>query len=327
MPPPPWIAALGAHDHVLERAWIRHDLGWAALLAGQERAAAHQFEEGLALCRSQRAARPVQGPLLTGLSTADRLQGHHHLAERRARVALDGTPPQQRFTASLALATVLRLGGDPDAAILPYQVALTVAPAHYMDDVHALLSLVMPAHHRPEATRLWADTRTRVFLQDAEGLLTCGVTPQWSQTELTTLAVRDEARALPRVLVALSLALPSPSALAVQVVLHGRMGLRVAGRFVPVPGDGQTLTLLAYLIEHGSAPWTEVAEAVLTQPGSEQVAYVQVKYHLARLRGMLGDPDAIRLRRRRLSLATHWQWSTDRQGADTDSDLVGSEHR
>lgn len=305
------MVRLTSRGGAADKASILHDLGWAALMVGQTAEAARLFGEGLALSRSQRVARPHAPQLLTGLSTTDRVRGLFPQATERAQSALERSEePWAKFYAALSLATVWRLAGDPIIATRHHYVALLLAgPLGHEADVTALLDLVLPGNGRPENHLLSPEILYRLMLIDAEGLLESGLSPEWAGPG-SVFALHDEARQLPRVRAALGLDLPAVPGLKVRVTTRGRPGLDVAGRFAPLYGDGRSLALLAYLVERGPTPWTVVADAVLNE-GTQTAQYGQVKYHLAQLRGMLGDPRALTLRRGRLGLSPHWTWTTD----------------
>ena len=311
-PPAAWMTLLTSRRSTAERTSVLHDLGWAALQAGQDAEAARLFEEGLALCRSQRAARPQRARLLNGLSAADRVRGLYPQAMQRARAAYaSGEDPCDRFHATLGLATALRLSGDRLLSTRHHFAALHLSgPLGHEADVNALLDLVMPGNGRPDAHLLHPDIQDRTVLQDTERLLESGVDFAGWAPRGSLFALRDEGRTLPRVQEALALQVGPPPELRAHVVTRGQGGVEAAGRFIPVHGQGRSLALLAYLIERGPSPWRVVADSVLDE-GAESEQYVQIKYHLSRLRGLLGDDHALTLRRGRLALGQHWTWSTD----------------
>ncbi|GGJ78879.1 hypothetical protein GCM10008939_23410 [Deinococcus aquiradiocola] len=305
------MVRLTSRGAVADRAAILHDLGWAALEGGEVTEGARLFEEGLALCRRQRAARAQLPRLLTGLSAADRVRGLYTSAAERARAAHECSEDAwAEFHAALSLATAWRLAGDAIVATRHHYVALRLAgPLGHEADVAALLDLVTPGSGRPDDHLLRPEVLHRLALIDAEGLLRNGVTPVWP-AGVTPFAVLDETRRLPRVREALRLRLPDVPDLTIRVIVRGRPGLDVAGRFVPLHGDARSLALLAYLVECGPSPWPVVADAVLDE-GDRSEVYAQVKYHLSRVRGLLGEPRAVTLRRGRLALSPHWTWTSD----------------
>jgi hypothetical protein len=312
-PPAAWQERLTdrSRGSTADRAAILHDLGWAALHAGELAAAGQYLEEGLALGRSQRAARPMTAALLVGLSAVDRVQGQFAQALHRGRMGLErAAAGPVAFHAALGLATLYRLDGQVVPATRYHYLARRDAAQFGAEhDVQALLDLVLPGEGRPDGVLLSPDIQARLVLQDAEQLLARDLAPL-APVDASPYALLDEGRTLPRVRAWLGLHLPAAPALSVRVVLRGPPGLLVSGRFVPLHGDGRTLALLAYLVVQGPTPWPVVADAVLDEAPRERL-YGQIKYHLTRLRGMLGDERAVALRQGRLTLASHWQWSTD----------------
>ncbi|PIG96197.1 hypothetical protein AMD26_018035 [Deinococcus sp. UR1] len=123
----------------------------------------------------------------------------------------------------------------------------------------------------------------------------------------------DESRSVPHVRAALGWPEPPAAPDEARLVTRGRLGVQRGLTFVPMSGEGRSLALLAYLIERGGAPWPRVADAVLGE-GTEKALYGQVRYHVSRLRSLLGDSEAVRLRGGRLSLGPQWVWSTDLRG-------------
>ena len=316
----------------MDRAAILHDLGWAALHAGELAVAGQYFEEGLALGRSQRAARPLAAALLVGLSAVDRVQGLFTQALHRGQAALDRAEAGPvEFYAALGLATLYRLDGQTVLATrFHYRARRDAGQFGAEHDVQALLDLVLPGEGRPDESLLSPEIRARLALQDAEQLLARDLVPP-APVSPSGYALLDEGRTLPRVRAWLGLNAPVVPSLTVQVVLRGLPGLLICGRFVPLHGDGRTLALLAYLVVNGSTPWPVVADAVLDEAPAGRL-YGQVKYHLTRLRGMLGDERAVTLRQGRLTLAPHWQGTTDIHGGgppitlDAPLDWVDDQH-
>jgi len=310
----------------LERTHILHDLGWAALREGLLSEAGRMFEEGLALTRSQRAARPVAAALLVGLSAVERVQGQLPQSLHRARTALECAPNAAvEFSAALSLGTTYRLGGDTILATRYHYLARRdAARFDALEDVQALMTLMLPGEHRPPEALLSAEVVTRLAMHDAETRLQAGESAGFlaSLPLPSRYAVMDEVRVLPAVAAALGTCPPSAPPQTVHVQTKRQLGLNVSGRFVPLHGDGFTLALVSYLVQHGPTAWQVVAEATLPE-GDEARVYGQVKYHLSRLRGMIGDERAISLRRGRLSLAPHWTWTTD-AGQSTPSAAVAA---
>ncbi|GAA0514249.1 hypothetical protein [Deinococcus depolymerans] len=312
-PPAAWLTLLAEGGRgVPQRAAVLHDLAWAALLGGEVAAAAGQFEEGMGLVRSQRAARPWRGPLLVGLATVDRVQGSFEASLSRAREALGGqVDAAVTFGAHLTLATTTRLMGDPLVSVRHHYAALRYAPAPAVADVQALLDLVHPGAGRPDAARLSPGVQLRLALQDAESVRRSG-RPAGPLPDVAgfRFEVLDESRSVPLVRAALGLPEPATTPNEARLITRGRLGVQRGLTFVPMRGEGRSLSLLAYLIERGGAPWPRVADAVLEE-GTEKALYGQVRYHVSRLRSLLGDSGAVRLRGGRLSLGPQWVWSTD----------------
>ncbi|NTY02622.1 hypothetical protein [Deinococcus sp. JMULE3] len=312
-PPAAWLEVLGSGGRgVPQRAAILHDLGWAALLSGDVAAAAGQFEEGMGLVRAQRAARPWRGRLLVGLATVDRVQGAFEASLSRAREALGGQlEDAAAFGAHLTLATTTRMMGDALVSVRHHYAALRYAPPDARADVQALLDLVHPGSGRPDEGTLSPGVQLRLALQDAESVLRAGL-GAGLLPDVTgfPFEVLDESRSVPHVRAALGWPDPAVTPDAARLVTRGRLGVQRGLTFVPMRGEGRSLALLAYLIERGSAPWPLVADAVLGE-GTPGALYGQVRYHVSRLRSLLGDSGAVRLRGGRLSLGPQWAWSTD----------------
>lgn len=316
-PPAAWLTLLADGGRgVPQRAAILHDLGWAALLDGDVAAAAGQFEEGMGLVRAQRSARPWRGALLVGLATVDRVQGAFEASLSRAREALGGqVDGGVAFGAHLTLATTTRVMGDPLVSVRHHYAALRYAPsAEAAADVQALLDLVHPGSGRPDEARLSPGVQLRLALQDAESVLRSGL-PVELLPDVSGFGfeVLDESRSVPHVRAALGWPEPPAAPDEARLVTRGRLGVQRGLTFVPMRGEGRSLALLAYLIERGGAPWPRVADAVLGE-GTEKALYGQVRYHVSRLRSLLGDSEAVRLRGGRLSLGPQWVWSTDLRG-------------
>lgn len=326
-PPAAWLMLLaGGGRGVPQRAAVLHDLAWAALLSGEVAAAAQQFEEGMGLVRSQRAARAWRGALLVGLATVDRVQGAFEASLSRAREALGGAVPDGvAFGAHLTLATTARLMGDPLVSVRHHYAALRFAPeAGAAADVQALLDLVHPGSGRPDESMLSPGVQLRLALQDAESVLRSGL-PVGLLPDVTgyPFEVHDERWSVPLVRAALGWPAPPAAPDQARLVTRGRLGVQRGLTFVPMRGEGRSLALLAYLIERGSAPWPVVADAVLGE-GSREALYGQVRYHVSRLRSLLGDADAVRLRGGRLSLGPQWTWSSDVRGGEGACRLEGT---
>ncbi|CAM4080101.1 hypothetical protein [Deinococcus marmoris] len=314
-PPPSWTLCLETRRNTYERAAILHDLGWAALLAGALADARALTEEGLALTRSQRAARPWQGALLVALSSVHRASGEGTQALARAEAA--GELARARgdtLTAShaaLAAGTVHRLQGERFKATRLHYLALARGEAHGLaPDIQALLSLLEPPASVETVREVHPDVAYRLALHAAAGVLSRGGEVPGLALSGSRFALLDELRSLPDLRDRLGTELPIAPARTAQVVTLGQPGLLVSGRFAPVYGQGQALALLAYLIERGSHPWRVVVDEVLGE-GDERTLYDQLRYHLSVLRSVMGERDAVQLRRGRLSLSPTWVWSTD----------------
>lgn len=303
------------------RALLLLTLGGAHLRAGDGEQAARRLDEGLAITRSHRLARPLRPTLMVGASVAARLRGEFDQAAAHAEVALRARTlgPGARVAAFLALATARRLAGDAWGSLTPVHAALEFAASSDAEVARSLTWLTLsPADALPQAAQLAGLTRgtlrARLAWPLAEQALRAGHPAEarrWLALALADPLAREEARLCPQAarlggIHTLQVSAPDK----VQVLTLERQGVLVGTRFLPVPGDGRLLALLAFLIHGGASHWERVAEAVLGD-GSRDALYTQVRHHLSAARQLVGDPAAVVSRRGIIDLSGNYRWSCD----------------
>lgn len=337
--PAAWAEVLTGRQVAL-KVGLLHDLGWSALLDTELEAAAKLLEEGMALIRSQRVARPYRAAFLVALSTLDRLRGQFNLAEQRANdaITLATKGSIDELYGQLALATVLRFSGQELKAIRHYYRAqVLTADPQLLADIECQKSLLRLGGTKGASQQVgfnslslgmqWRlalnvcqTTETDIRHIPAPMLAQClaVLAKDLNSTELNLNTLPDMVRFhVLDELVGLSKIKYDKQA-TVRAITRGRLGLEVMGQFKPIYGEGKVIELLTCLILKGAMSSEALSNLVLdvsnevTEPKErEKRLYGQLRYHLAQLRDMIGDRQSIVLSRKTVSLSANWHWSTD----------------
>ena len=306
------------------RAALLLELGHHQLRAGEGREAWRHFDEGLSLTRSHRTARLLRGRLLTGASMAARAQGHFRMAVSLAEAAVrvSNQTPEAAASAWLALASAHRLAGAAWESLTPTHTALDIHPTSEGQVAKVLTwMMLMPDQILQEAaelvTQVDGELQARLAWHLAEYALGTGdrqAADQWLLLTRDTPSGAEEGRVCLLAAQQAHLSLPPVTGVRVpvEVLTLRRRGLQVGDRFVPVPGGGHPLALLAFLIHDGATHWLRAAEAVLAQETStEEALYTQVRSHLTTIRRLVGDPGCVSSRRGIIGLADDRLWRCD----------------
>lgn len=227
-----------------------------------------------ALCRSQRMARPQRAEVALHFSLLSRFEGRYRDALWYADTVKRSRAPDALLAgAYLAAATALRLSGQPlksvgDLATAKYlqpgpevQTAelltwLQTDPSSVTVDVGAV-SAQLPAPLRARLAWMLADQAIREQRpSDAAA---------WCQMAEQHPTAREELHFAPLAanLRGHQAVSPRTDKPRVRVETIERQGLNYLGQFLPVPGAGILLALLAYLIDRGHVESEQLAAAVL----------------------------------------------------------------
>ncbi|MFT2721091.1 hypothetical protein ACMT4L_13930 [Deinococcus sp. A31D244] len=324
------LHALRAGVNVRERVQVLLCLSATHLHRGEGGLAARWADEALALTRSQRLARDLRGEALVWAATAARVEGSYASAQALADAALRtraaqsgsdqggaGTP--LRVRALLARAAARRLSGDPWGSLSDTHAAQEERRTQAGEVAVTLVWMALdPASTASRAATLAGQVsgalRARLAWTLAEHALRGGAQEEarrWLKEALASPFAQEEARTCPLAVSAAGGALPpTPAARTVQVLTLTRRGLLDGLRFVPVPGDGRMLAVLAFLIDAGPSHWERLADAVLGT-GSREALYGQVRHHLSVTRQILGHPGAVTSRQGIVTLDPGIHWSCD----------------
>lgn len=306
------------------RAALLLALGHHQLRTGESRDAWRHFDDGLALTRSHRTARPLRSRLLTGASMAARAQGHFRMSVSLAETAtrIRNQTPEAAASAWLAVASAHRLAGAAWESLTATHTALGLYPTPEGQVAKILTWMtLMPGQVLQEArelvTQVDGELQARLAWHLAEYALGTGdqqAATGWLLLTRDTPSAAEEGRVCLLAARQSALSLPPVSDVRepVDVLTLNRRGLQVGDRFIPVPGSGHQLALLAFLIRDGATPWLRAAEAVLAQETSTEAAlYTQVRSHLTTIRRLVGDPGCVSSRRGILDLASDRVWQCD----------------
>ncbi|ULH14029.1 hypothetical protein MF271_00690 (plasmid) [Deinococcus sp. KNUC1210] len=317
-----------------QRATLHLALAQSFLRTGERKYARDHLIQAEAISRSQRLARSLRLDIALTFSLLARQEGQFTEAINYARqvqrcracgAALLGA-------AYLASATAQRLAGDALAAIQDVHTAAGFIAGEELETARLLTWLAArpqevdeaPAARMPE---LSAPLRARLAWTLAEQALAGNqpvVARTWIDMALRDPASWEERRLTPLAAAYAAKPVPTTSSekAAIKVLTLGPQGLLIRERFVPVPGDGAPLAILALLIQRGACHLPDLASLILEpEPNDlsaaqdpQQLAHrlsMQVRRHLNTIRRLLADPECVQTVRGIVDLSSDRKWTCD----------------